>query len=250
MSSLINSEAGDLAPTDTVRKILVQTDEVELTAEELGMGAGRIMGEPKNDECEFVPAPSFYSLHAPPKPTARRPGGRRRRAPESFRTTLFEELQPLSECINELGGSRSRMLWTETRPSARRPFPPRAMVSIGECAVVFDLHLWEQPVGFRNQLLWTLLRVARYGATYYRNGRTAGQVEIRRGSLRVPLRFELERRTDGSGAIDTVGWSQRLHVTCAETDSVQAIRRQVDLLCEHLANRNNWMPVNTASMLV
>ena len=247
MNSPINSEAGD-PPFGTPREIVLQPYEFELTAEELGMGSARIIGEPGPDECEFISDPSLYSLYDPPKPATTRPGGRRR-PPEIFRTTLLKELHPLIDCVNALGGPESWMLWTDTRPPIRRPIPPRAPASITGCAVTFYLQLREHSFA-RNQLLSTLLCVAKYGAAHDINGAPAGPAERRVGSLRSPLRLQLERRTDGSAAIDRVSWSQRLHVTCAETDRIKAIRRQVDMLCEHLTDRGNLLPLGHPSMLV
>ena len=210
------------------------------------MGSGRTI-EPGPDGCDIVLSPVFSSLD---EPATAQQGGRTRRVPvEPFQTTLFEELQPLIDCVNGLGGANSWMLWSDRRPPLRRPIPHRARASIDGCAVDFYLQLREQPF-VRNQLLSTLLCVAKYGAAHDRNAAPAGLAERRTGSLVVPLGFELARHSNGSVSSDTVSWSQRLHVTCAETDRIKAIRRQVDMLCEHLTDCGNLLPLGHPSMLV
>ena len=140
------------------------------------------------------------------------------------------------------------MLRTEGPPAFRHEIPRHVIPRIGRQTVriELDLHDFRKPSGLRLQLLFTLLETAMNGQGP-RRSRSPGIGERRRGSLRTPLEFELELRT--SGMLQRSLERRWLHITCTETDTIPAIRRQIDLLCEHLSEPANILPLNPAFLL-
>lgn len=216
-------------------------DEVELSDDEL-YGPVRDLLEIPDDPAG--PQEPWCTVRDEADQMVPRPAAARvPRPPVIFETHLVDEIAPLVERVNGLCAG-PRMLRSGSPASPPRAIPRGAAPRITEREVVLDLDLWDQgqPPGHRAQLLSNLLRVAVHGGAVVPCSREPGAAERRRGSLRVPLEFELELRTTGAVRNARL-YGARLHVRCAESDRVEAIRRQVDLMADHLANPANLWPL-------
>lgn len=163
---------------------------------------------------------------------------------------LIDELAPLFHSIDVHMPSRRPMFWGGEVPPMLPGLPADAITRIHPNSVSLSVNLFDyrDPPGTRRRILWTLLKVTMRGpsATGYRRARPS-EAEMRRGSLRAPLRFRFghELLTFDEDSLD---WGHTLRVTCEEDSNIRAIRKQVGLLEKYLADPRNLLPLDDWTM--
>jgi hypothetical protein len=179
---------------------------------------------------------------------------KRRRSKETFVINLADEIAPLVSVVNSRLPFGTRPLQSEYvgQPLIEIPWGGKTVINPRE--VEIPLYLVElgvgraEPNGLRRQIVWTLVRYAQLGGGLSPGWLPPTQREHALGSLRSPLEFTWLQESSGYG-YNGPGWRCRLKVSCAEITKLSAIRMQVTLLSQVMADPANLLPLCHAGML-
>jgi len=167
---------------------------------------------------------------------------------------LGDELAPLIDTVN-------RPYTWRTRPLQHESYEPVPELPRGE----FITH-WRRnyitigvrmngrgvsgsrPNAKRRQTVWILVQIAQLGRGLSPNAGRPKARERRAGSLRAPMNFTMVMMSDSFGNEGPL-WTHHLRITCPTNTNVIAVRRQISLLSEYMANPNNLLPIRFPSML-
>lgn len=163
---------------------------------------------------------------------------------------LEDELVPLFDYLNSLVSERRPMILHDGSGQPARVYGRAAPTRFSPHPVQVQVDTFDyvgsngapvQPLGFRRQLLLSLLQVGTVDRPRVPDRNAASVTERRRGSLRAPIVFELSVTGEQSRP-DGPYFRFLLSARCEETARWQAVRRQVCQLIAHLRDPANLLP--------
>lgn len=162
---------------------------------------------------------------------------------------LFGEVAPLFWSIDRrLTPGHPLFGFGEARPLLE--VPRNAIARAGAVRCLLNLHDYRDPPGTRRQILLNLLKIAMPGAAEGGYGQDwPSDAERRLGSLRAPLQFTLHHELFIFYENEPC-WDYQLSVTCEDGANIQAIRNQIRMLTDYLADPARLLPLDDWRMLI